>query len=463
MAAMIILFFVASRFSAGIMHSDKIDLAAVFAATASNSIVTSPLSGAVVGQSVHFMATGTSSFPIIAWAVYDDYSHSYALLGKWNGTSLDKYITMSAGARTGVVVQFWDSAGRVYKNPIFFTVASAVVPFSPQLNSQSLPITTDHKVDVVSVSVTSPVACSDSCSVKFTSPIKINASAFSSDSTITGWHIYVDSVNSYSANNVSKINSTISLSPGTHTVLVRAWDAQGVYGTTRLKLTVASITPNPNSVLISDIDDASPWQTCGNCGNSGATGPTASYSMTQHINDPAIAESFTQFNISGNSAYSNAYWYIKHQAPTKLIKKLTYDFWLYVPVKFASAPQAIEFEMEQHVDGLIYNYAWQADYGSKMWRVFNYTAKKWESSGIVFIPFSPNTWHHIVAEFHADGTVGYHDALSIDGDRNATSISHVATSKKVTPQFTNAFQLDLNGKKIPYSVYVDKMNINYSL
>jgi hypothetical protein len=346
----------------------------------------------------------------------------------------------------------------------------------------------------VVVSMTSPTSCTSSCSTSYTSPsLHIVASA-SSTHPITGWHIYVDSADVYGVNNVSNIDTNVKVSPG-QTVIVRAWDSTGTYGAVTLKVTIPIPTPIPGpvpiptpirpinpispilpvspvlpilkpsatSTLISNIEDASPWKTCGNCGNSGAVGATASYFMVQNITSPSLDGSAAQFTIGGDHAYSNAYWYINHPASTKLIKTLTYDFWLYVPAKFANTPQAIEFESEQHVNGLIYNYAWQADYGSKTWRVFNYTAKKWESSGITFALFAPDTWHHIVAEYHADGSVGYHDALSIDGVRHPVSISYPATPKSnLGNQFTNAFQLDLNGQKTPYSVYVDKMDISYT-
>lgn len=86
-----------------------------------NPCITSPAPGVAAASPVHFAASGKSSYPITAWAVYDDAAHGYALLGKWSGTSLDQYIAMKAGVRSGVVVQFWDSSGVVRKTSVSFT------------------------------------------------------------------------------------------------------------------------------------------------------------------------------------------------------------------------------------------------------------------------------------------------------------------------------------------------------
>lgn len=69
------------------------------------------------------------------------------------------------------------------------------------------------------------------------SPTTISASA-TSGHTITGWHIYVDGTDQFSAGQVSSINASVAMSSGTHTVIVRAWDSTGAYGDRTLTITV---------------------------------------------------------------------------------------------------------------------------------------------------------------------------------------------------------------------------------
>lgn len=76
------------------------------------------------------------------------------------------------------------------------------------------------------------------------SPVQIDASAStSSGHSITGWHIYVDSVNVYSGGAVNYINPQLKMSAGSHTVVVRAWDTSGGYGDETFTLHAVTATP----------------------------------------------------------------------------------------------------------------------------------------------------------------------------------------------------------------------------
>jgi hypothetical protein len=77
--------------------------------------------------------------------------------------------------------------------------------------------------------------------------------------TITGWWVYVDGVGKYNGGAVNTISPKVSMSQGKHTVLVRAWDSSGAYGSESLNVTagnepaVAVSTPWPGSNVISPI------------------------------------------------------------------------------------------------------------------------------------------------------------------------------------------------------------------
>jgi len=244
--------------------------------------------------------------------------------------------------------------------------------------------------------------------------------------------------------------------------------------TTTSALPAPSPTPNPapspsptpgtaSSTVIDRIEE-SPWLTCGNCGNNGATGPTAAYSDTLGIATPSEDGSATQFSIAATVPFTNGYFYQKHAPVPTQIGALTYEFDLYIPTGSENLPQAIEFECQQILNGWVYNFSWQALYPGNQWRIFDYSLKQWDSTGIAFTRFTPGSWHHIMAEYHND-TVAHtvlHDALTVDGVRIPVNITHNAFFSGATNnQFTNAFQLDSNSVAAPYSVYVDKMKITY--
>ncbi|MGZ4836603.1 MAG: Ig-like domain-containing protein, partial [Terriglobales bacterium] len=70
-----------------------------------------------------------------------------------------------------------------------------------------------------------------------TSPVDIVAGA-SSANVVTGWQIYVDSTPWYGQNNANTVDANLAMSPGTHTVLVRAWDSTGAFGDQTVRVTV---------------------------------------------------------------------------------------------------------------------------------------------------------------------------------------------------------------------------------
>lgn len=221
-------------------------------------------------------------------------------------------------------------------------------------------------------------------------------------------------------------------------------------------------TPSSSSVTISNIQQNN-WLTCGACGNTGGTGSVANYSFTLGITNPSEDNAATQFSLAASVPYTNAYFYQEHTPVQAQFGYLSYEFDLYVASGFENSPQAIEFETQQKLNGWIYNFSWQADYATNTWRIFDYGAKQWDSTGIPLQRFSPGTWHHILAEFHNDSTahVLVHDALTIDGVRTPVNIQHNAFNAGGNNEFTNAVQLDSNSVPIAYSLFVDKMKITY--
>jgi hypothetical protein len=227
----------------------------------------------------------------------------------------------------------------------------------------------------------------------------------------------------------------------------------------------APANPAPvGATVIDNIEDANQWQTCGACGNDGAGGPTASYSVTVGMASPSEDGSSTRFAIAASVPYTNAYFY-QVQSPIRgQIDLLQYEFDLYIPAGLENAPQAIEFECQQQLHGWIYNFSWQADYASNMWRIFNYGAKTWEPANVPLQHFTPGTWHHIVAEYHNDAASHsvFHDALTVDGVRAPVNIRHAAFfSGDANDQFSNAFQIDSNSVPTAYRVFVDRMRVTY--
>jgi len=163
-----------------------------------------PSSNVISPITIKASATPTSKNSITGWWVYLDG------VGKYQGGAAGS-VTANVSASTGthtVLVRAWDSSG-AYGDQTF---------------------TVDVKS--VAVNISSPLTAA-----AVTSPANIVASASSAHS-IASWNIYVDSVSSYVQNYGSSINANLALSPGTHSVLVRAWDSTGAYGDETISVTV---------------------------------------------------------------------------------------------------------------------------------------------------------------------------------------------------------------------------------
>jgi len=95
----------------------------------------------------------------------------------------------------------------------------------------------------VSVQVAAPLSNS-----ALTSPFSVHASATSSH-PITGWQVYLDSVEVYTGPPTGTITATIKAAPGAHLLTISAWDATGAYGTHTVAANVAAPAPPPPPVV----------------------------------------------------------------------------------------------------------------------------------------------------------------------------------------------------------------------
>lgn len=194
-------------------------------------VVSTPAGGASLSSPVALQASAyaTPGHTITGWWVYVD---SVATYNAGAVNAIDPRITMKTGTHT-VLVRAWDSSGAYGDETLTVTVA-ALDP---------------------TVSVSTPAN-----NATAGSPVNVLASASpTAGQTITGWWVYVDGVGKYNGGASNTISPNIAMSVGTHSVVVRAWDTSGAFGSQTLNLTVASkpavavSTPLPGVNVISPI------------------------------------------------------------------------------------------------------------------------------------------------------------------------------------------------------------------
>lgn len=206
------------------------------------------------------------------------------------------------------------------------------------------------------------------------------------------------------------------------------------------------------------------FTTCGSCGNSGGSGTLANYQQSIVSSYTVDGRSSEFYLDAASGSYANAYWYLKNwDAPSKVPTNIRYSFSLYIPADKSSAMHAIEFATGMRwTDSYMYRFAWQMNFGSMKWRIYDPYLGKWVETGINLTGVKFGSWNTIVVEGAPNlSTKGTRNlAVTINGVRKATSVTTRARKESSTRRYlVNAFQLDSNKLGDAYQVYVDKMNV----
>ncbi len=136
-----------------------------------------------------------------------------------------------------------------------------------------------------------------------TSPVLIAASA-TSDRNITGWRIYVDGTSVYHTGSTKTIRTSVTMAPGTHQVLIRAWASNGTNGSVTLTETVGSSTPGTPQGALTPTSLAFGSVATNTSSSPQAVKITNTGSATLNISGVSISPS--QFAVSGPSPTSIA-------------------------------------------------------------------------------------------------------------------------------------------------------------
>ena len=136
-----------------------------------------------------------------------------------------------------------------------------------------------------------------------TSPVLIAASA-TSDKNITGWRIYVDGTSVYHTGSGNSIRTSVTMAPGTHQVIIRAWASNGTNGSVTLTETVGSSTPGTPQGAATPTSLAFGSVATNTSSSSQAVKITNTGSATLNISGVSI--SAAQFAVSGPTSTSIA-------------------------------------------------------------------------------------------------------------------------------------------------------------
>jgi PKD repeat protein len=239
-------------------------------------IVSSPAGGAILPQQVHVVASGFSGYPVTAMQIYVDGVMVYQVAA----ATLDTTITMAGGAHN-LTVKGWDTAGRnfykqlsvtINKPPVAAlslssgsilvggsisasaaassdpdgTIASTVISFGDGSSASASSASHQYKVAgtyTVKATVTDNMGASSTASatvvvkppfVTITSPTFTSTTSTSVRATgtassgypVVATQVYLDGALKFQSS-TSSVDTTLSISVGTHKIVIQGWDASG--------------------------------------------------------------------------------------------------------------------------------------------------------------------------------------------------------------------------------------------
>jgi len=206
-----------------------------------------------------------------------------------------------------------------------------------------------------------------------------------------------------------------------------------------------------------DIEQMDGWQSCDECAGVGGNGPSASYWTKKGINSPSQDGHSRQFFLGGSTPYANALFSKRLTGDSSLIRskrKFIYDLYFYYTK--AEAAQALEFDINQHIDGKSYIWGTQCNVrAGHSWDIWDNVNKKWIDTGI-YCPTPPTyKWNHVVLEMErtSDNRLRY-IAITFNGKKHYLNRYYKPRSNSWLGLTMN-YQMDGNVRQEDYHSWVD--------
>src|SRR5208337_2825072 len=125
-----------------------------------------------------------------------------------------------------------------------------------------------------------------------------------------------------------------------------------------------------------------------------------------------------------------------------------------------SAPQSLEFDVNQTVNGKWFIFGTQCSMrSSHQWQVWDASAASWKSTGVACAAPKPYVWNHLTWEFQrVSGKVRF-VSLTFNGLKHYINRSY-APRTGGSDQLNVAFQMDMNSSATAYQVWLDKVSLS---
>jgi hypothetical protein len=209
------------------------------------------------------------------------------------------------------------------------------------------------------------------------------------------------------------------------------------------------------------LDQSTNWKSCTECAGYRGAGSAANHSMTRGVSSPSRDGKSARFSLGGSNPYSNAYWWNPVTTGSRATN-FRYDMYFYI--KNPKAAQALEFEMNQGLDGRKYIFGVQCSFKSTgVWRVYDAANWRWVATSIPCLVPTAYKWHHVVFEFQRRSSTARSQFLTItiNGKKHYLNRIYGPRLPSGLKTINVAFQLDGNKTQTDYSVWVDSMKASW--
>jgi hypothetical protein len=209
-------------------------------------------------------------------------------------------------------------------------------------------------------------------------------------------------------------------------------------------------------ITAGNIENMSGWLTCATCAGKAGSTAAAPHSMTQGISSPALDGSSAKFWLGGSTPYSDVIWW--KRLGGSQASHFVYDLYFYL--KQPSAPQALEFDVNDSINNQWYVFGTECNYRQYgQWRVWDTAGKRWMLTGITCPAAQAYKWNHVIWEFQRINGMAKFISFTFNGVKHYVNRSYYPKSNPNGYQTSVAFQMDGNYKQQDYSVWLDKVSL----
>jgi hypothetical protein len=405
-----------------------------------NVTVTSPESGGTVPTPAKFEATAnttTCSKGVASMGIYVDNQLEYVV----QGTQMNTTLVMAPGWHNAVV-QEWDNCGGATKTAVPVTVVSetGVWVTSPTNNSTTAP-----EANYVATATTS-------C-----------------EKGVASMGVLVNNQLIYKVDG-AKLNTQVSLHPGSVKTTVEEWDNCGGTAATAVDVTVAG---NKFSNL-----QRNAWKSWGQeaplDNDCGYPCPGMTWSMQHGIKSPSLTGNATQFNVGGTKPYSDVLFYnqligdfstqgLPDSNHTLIPTLHNYVYSTDVYVTNASVTQALEFDVNMFFNGIGMTFGTECRIeGGNEWDIWDNVNAHWVATGVPCNPIN-QAWNHVTIHVQRDANNNLiFKSITLNGNTSVLNKTYAPFS--VPTDWYGVvcdFQMDGNYAQDAYTAYLDNTTFTY--